>query len=111
MLSCVSISKDNYESLLATTAQALESERYPSRLSEKELNDVFCLQPQIENIVNSVNNLSAPGSKNHPNNFLSGLFSIELSIRNFVSQYLSYSKKIYPSLTTAVIIFPFHYFW
>lgn len=113
LLSYVSIHQDNYEKPLHTTFQGAGEERAPAYFSEIPLQDVFCLQRQIEHVVNPVNSFPAPTSnlKDHPGVFSSISFSIESRIQSISSQYLSHSQEIHRSLTIGDIIFPFDYFW
>lgn len=114
MLSYVSISKDNYEKTLPATFQHAGGERSQSSFSEIALQDIFCLQRQIEHVVNPGNNFPAPVSNNlkhYPDAFSGHSFSIESRIQGIASQYLSHSKEIHRSLTISDIIFPFNYFW
>lgn len=125
LLSCVSIGQDRHEDLLRGAFQEAAASGYgssgqddagaanvfpSSRLSDKGLNDVYGLQQQSEHVVSPIISLPAPLSKIHSNDFFGGLSSIELKMQGIARQYLLRSKKICPSLSISVIIFPFHYF-
>jgi hypothetical protein len=126
MLTCVGIGRNNHEAILNSLGQSLlgqasldqtipvqagDTEHYPlQRFAEKGQNDVWGLQQLCEIVVNPVNSFPAPSSKIHPNDFVSSSFSVELHVRRIALDYLLYARKIYPSLTVSVIIFPFHYF-
>jgi hypothetical protein len=112
MLSCLSISRNYHEARLLTTIYTgTGGETHASHLSVKKLNDVYCSQPQAEQVVSPVTHLPVPGSKLQSNDFLDAAFTLELRIRNLLAHYLSFIRQISPSLTARVIIFPFHYFW
>ncbi|WP_224996172.1 hypothetical protein [Cesiribacter sp. SM1] len=111
MLACAGIGKNSHEAILTSLVQVADAEHYPSpSLAKKGQNDVFGLQQLSEIVVNGVNSFPVPSSKIHPNVFFDGSFSVEFHVRRIAQDYLLNSKKIYPSLTVSVIIFPFHYF-
>ena len=111
ILAIASISRNAGVPLLKTIVQDTDGELRTSYFSDKSFDDVYRTHRPGELLVNPANSLPHPESKIQAGGFLGASFYLELRVQAIVSDYLTYAKKVCPSLRVAVIIFPFHYFW
>ncbi len=111
VLTSISISKHYYGELLNIRLQGAAAGHHQSELTEKILNDAFCIYQKGEQVLSSVTNLPAPHSKIFSDLFLYASIAAEQRMQNIGAQYIFKVKKINPGLSIGAIIFPFHYFW
>ena len=109
ILSNISLRGNYGVAFLNTTHKNIDTE-HSFLCSSENVNSIYFLHSQNENLVNFENNLPLLHFKNFSKEFGNQSFAFELSILNKINRYFSFSKFIHPSLSVHVIIFPSHFF-
>ncbi len=91
--------------------QSLPLKENPAEYQITETLDLFCLPLQKEQLTNYISISYSLLYKKHLADFSFQVKLSEFLNENTITELISTSKIILPSIDSVVLIFPYHYFW